>query len=100
MNEETTLNAPNSVTIGSQIYTVKRATFPDAGDSELCEYDAMNKTIWLRYEYANTPAFLLAYIHGFLHAVEEEYGVDLKDNDIDRIAQGMVQILTALVEAQ
>jgi hypothetical protein len=100
MSKAALLTVPDSVPIGSQIYTIRQTTFPDAGESELCEYDAMTKIVWLRHEYANVPAFLLAFAHGLLHGVEEEYGVDFKDNDIDRIAQGVVQMIIALVEAQ
>ena len=87
---------PDVVPVGSQLYTVRVGPMPGA-DVGACE--DTTKEMWI--DDGQPPrAALRVFFHEDLHAIENEYGVKLSHADLDRIAQGIVQAVLALVEAQ
>lgn len=88
---------PKGAIIGAQPYTVKKSDcLADA--CEVC--DKENKVVWWEPG-PNDEAVLIRLLHGFMHAIEEEYGVSIDDtvgnSDVDRIAQGMAQVFGAFM---
>ena len=93
---------PEAVTIGAQQYEVRilDEISEEPGNAwGFC--DGKKKVLTFAPEFPNASLFLITYFHECIHAISGEYGVEFKDgeNDIDRIAQGIVQGVLALVDA-
>lgn len=95
--QDATIKLPKSVMIGSQIYRVELTTL---SESDGGEFTVEPRRIRIDPEYQTPHSMLLTYFHEGFHGVEEEWGVKFSDKDIDRIAQGAVQLTLALVAAQ
>lgn len=91
-----TIELPEKVQIGSQLYEVRVTDMNDSGG-----LDEFAKILRVNIGHPNIPAVLLSYCHEGIHGIEEEYSVrGLDDDMVDRLAQGFVQLILALVAAQ
>ena len=96
-----TWRLPDKIQIGGQFYRIQVQPLVDAFGG--CEKH--KKIILLQDEYSDASAFLVTFFHECIHAIECEYHVGgdgdddrIPERDVDRLAQGLTQVLLALLD--
>jgi len=94
------LPLPDALVIGAQEYKVSLVDrFEQEPKNAWGFCDERSKTLQFAAEFPNERLLLITYFHECIHAIENEYGLDLKEKDVDRLAQGVTQAVLALVAA-
>lgn len=95
------LKLPDSVPVAGQVYSI--TVSPDLREAPALCWGYVRpdeKSIYLCDEFPDGLSLITTYFHEVLHAICSEYGVELNDLDVDRLAQGITQAFVALMEAQ
>ena len=85
---------PKTVRVGPYVYTFEQNRIPDA-DRRWAETSHMARTIRFG-ELCNPAEMPSTLIHELIHAVEAAYAVDLKEEQVLALANGLTQALTDL----
>jgi predicted Zn-dependent protease with MMP-like domain len=88
------MKIPESIKIGGTIYTVKQEDKPFISAGEIADasitYGDAEIRVWATREISQVMHDLL---HEILHAINNDYRLHLGEDDVERLASGMFNVL-------